>query len=720
MKTGIPSDFRAYLSGRGASLTGEQGADHQHVRARAIGVGAFLSIFLAVGSNYTDIVLRGTYLTLDFSAPGAVFVFVVLVLGLNTLYRWTARRVWVSTLVFVAITAAFVDHCLQTPNLSPMAPGMLFVAFLCVSMMANTIMATRGGSLGLNNSELIVVYIMLLVVASLATMGLCETILPAISGLFYYATPENKWLEQLLPIMPQPLLVDDGAENALFFEGIGPLAIEAPYSIWIRPLLLWSVFLLGLYVSMISIAVILRRQWVERERLAYPLVQAAQLMISGEDENRLLNGFFRNKTMWAGASVSITVGLLRMINFHVGGFPVFILAWTLPLGYGQGLTMKVLFDIIGFSYLIGPEIAAGVWVFSLLAKAERMAFSAYAVSQEQVVFGIVGSELLHYQGLGALLVFVGIGLWVGREHLHKVWHAFLGREGAAIDDDEIMSYRGAVAGTLGGILVMLVWFAWLGVPIWAGLVFIILALAIFIGITRIVAEAGMPTVITPMTAPDFMVFGLGSNLLGPSATATMATTYVWAADIRVFLLGMVANGLKLIEGMDKRSRRLVFWSILLAIFLGITASLWTVMDFAYKGGGVNTSLWFFRNMPIRIYQTAAIGLESNGVYWLGMQFMGLGAAGMLLLMWMRQRFLWWPLHPIGFPIMTNWLMEQVWFSVFLAWLIKVTILRYGGATLFVRSRYFFLGLLVGQALTAGLSLTIDYVTGSVGNYVFGV
>ena len=135
---------------------------------------------------------------------------------------------------------------------------------------------------------------------------------------------------------------------------------------------------------------------------------------------------------------------------------------------------------------------------------------------------------------------------------------------------------------------------------------------------------------------------------------------------------------------------------------------------------MNTSLWFFRNMPIRIYQTAAIGLESNGVYWLGMQFMGLGAAGMLLLMWMRQRFLWWPLHPIGFPIMTNWLMEQVWFSVFLAWLIKVTILRYGGATLFVRSRYFFLGLLVGQALTAGLSLTIDYVTGSVGNYVFGV
>ncbi|MBT7457385.1 MAG: hypothetical protein HN796_26085 [Gemmatimonadetes bacterium] len=719
MKIGLPTDFRDYLTGRGSSLTGEQDADHQRLRARALVVGAFLSVFLAVASNYVDIVLHGTYMTLDFSAPGAVFLFVVLVGGLNTLFRFSARRVWHSGLLFVLVSIAFVHHCLQAATLAPMAPGMLFVAFLCVAMLANTILATRGDSLALNHSELIVVYIMLLVVASLATMGLCETILPAMSGVFYYATPENKWLEQLVPHMPLSILVDDGAENTLFFEGIGGAAIQAPYAVWIRPLLLWSIFLLGLYVAMISVAVILRRQWVERERLAYPLVQAAQLMISGESENRLVNSFFRNPTMWAGASISIVVGLLRMANNYLGGFPMFSLAWSMPVGYGQGITMKVLFDVLGFSYLIGPEIAAGVWVFYLVAKAERMVFSYASISQQQRVFGVVGSELLHYQGLGALLVFVGVGLWIGREHLRGVWLAFLGRPGAARDDDEIMSYRGAVIGAIGGTVVMVGWFAWLGVPIWAGLLFVVVAMGIFVGIARIVAEAGMPTVITPMTAPDLMVYGLGSNMLGASTTATFATTYVWAADIRVFLLAMVANGLKLIEGMDRRSRRLVFWSILLAIFLGIIASLWTVMDFAYKGGGVNTSLWFFRDMPKKIYHTASMGLEPTGVYWKGLQFMGIGASSMLLLMWMRQRFLWWPLHPIGFPIMTNWIMEQIWFSVFLAWLIKVTILKYGGAAFFARSRYFFLGLLVGQALMSGLSLTVDYLTGKVGNILFG-
>ena len=52
----------------------------------------------------------------------------------------------------------------------------------------------------------------------------------------------------------------------------------------------------------------------------------------------------------------------------------------------------------------------------------------------------------------------------GREHLRGVWFAFLGREGAARDDDEILSYRAAVGGALGGTAVMLGWFAWLLSP----------------------------------------------------------------------------------------------------------------------------------------------------------------------------------------------------------------------------------------------------------------
>ncbi len=718
MREGIPADIRRYLSSRGSSLSGDAAHAHQPVRLRVFFVGTFLSLFLAVGSNYVDVVMRGTYMTLDFSAPGAVFLFLVLVGGLNTLFRFTARWPAAAWIAFGLVGGGLLADSLGASRIEPLAPGFLFVGFLSTALLVNAVLSTRGGNLALNPSELIIVYLMLLVVASLATMGLCETILPAISGVFYYANPENDWLELLVPHLPLEIMVNDGKENALFFEGLPSPEALPPYGIWVRPLLMWGIFLLGLYVTMISLAVILRRQWMDRERLAYPLVQVPQLIIRGEAEGSLVNSFFRSRVMWWGAALPIMAGLLRGLNRYLGGFPVPTLGWSMPVGFDQNLMVRLLFDVIGFSYLISPDIAAGIWSFAVLAKFERIAFIEAGVLKQQPLFGVLSSELINYQGLGAMVVFVGVGLWVGREHLAGVWRAFLGRKDAASDDGEIMSYRGAVAGVLGGSTVMVVWLSVFSVPPWAAVLFVGLAMVIFIGIARIVAEAGVPSVITPMVAPDFMIYGLGSKLLGPAATGTFATTYVYAADVRVFLLGMVANGLKLIEGMDRRSRRLVFWCLLLAIVVGIGGSLWTVMDMAYRGGGINSSTWFFKTMPKKIYAAAAIGTKETGVYWEGLQFFGLGAGGMVLLMWLRQRFLWWPLHPIGFPIMANWIMDQIWFSVFLAWLVKVMILRYGGAGFFTRSRYFFLGLIVGQAGISGLFLVIDYITGVVGNSLF--
>ena len=55
---------------------------------------------------------------------------------------------------------------------------------------------------------------------------------------------------------------------------------------------------------------------------------------------------------------------------------------------------------------------------------------------------------------------------------------------------------------------------------------------------------------------------------------------------------------------------------------------------------------------------------------------------MALLMLARQHFLWWPLHPLGFAVSTISMTNYISFSVFLAWLIKTVILKYGGPVLF--------------------------------------
>ena len=720
MNTGIPQDFRQYLSLRGASITREEEAEHQPLTPRALAVGGFFSFFLGVGANYTDMVIQGSWLTLDFSTPGAIFLFLVLVGLLNSLFKLTARRWWISALACAAVSVAYFVHFSPYDDMPLWSPGVLFSSFLIASLLANMILAAMGKSMALNRSELIVVYIMLIIVASFTTMGLCETLLPAITGVFYYANPENRWAEVLFPHMPADIMLDDGDTNRTFFEGFDTDSFRVPYVLWMRPMAMWGIFLLALYVTMVSTAVILRRQWMDRERLSYPLVQTAQEIIRGEDEKTLVNPFFKRKAMWAGACLPILVGLFTGLNKHLGGWPSITTAWSFPIYGGQSINMTLSFAVLGFSYLIGPDIALGIWGFALLNKAERMIFVSQGVTKQQDVWGVYVSELMNYQGLGALTTFVLLGLWVGREHLKEVARKFLGLESRLDDDNEIMSYRAAVIGFAGGIGVMIAWFVYLKTPLWASALFVGLALIIFIGLSRVVAESGVSAIISPMTAPDFMVYGVGSKLLGANAIANFSMSYIFATDIRVFLMGVCASGLKLVEGMTRKSRRYVFWAIMIAIVVGMAGSLYTIMELAYRDGGINTANWFFKGMPGRIYDTASKGLEPRDVYWPGLGFMGIGGLGMVALTWLRQRFLWWPLHPIGFPIMANWIVDWMWFSVFVAWLIKIIILRYGGAQLFNRSRIFFLGIITGRMLITGIWLIVDYLTGMVGNVIFWI
>jgi len=91
---------------------------------------------------------------------------------------------------------------------------------------------------------------------------------------------------------------------------------------------------------------------------------------------------------------------------------------------------------------------------------------------------------------------------------------------------------------------------------------------------------------------------------------------------------------------------------------------------------------------------------------------------MLLLIIARQRFLWWPLHPLGFPLATVDMMKWSWFSAFLAWLMKAVVLKYGGSKLFRRMRPFFLGLILGTFVVSGVWLVIDLFTGMIHNDIY--
>ena len=126
MNIGIPKDFRRYLSMRGVSVINDESQDHQPLTGRALAIGSFLSFFLAVGANYADIVIKGSYMTLDFSTPGAIFVFLVVVGGLNSLFKLTARWLWLSIAVPVGMAIIWLVHFAPYDAVVLHSPGVLF------------------------------------------------------------------------------------------------------------------------------------------------------------------------------------------------------------------------------------------------------------------------------------------------------------------------------------------------------------------------------------------------------------------------------------------------------------------------------------------------------------------------------------------------------------------------------------------------------------------
>ena len=88
---------------------------------------------------------------------------------------------------------------------------------------------------------------------------------------------------------------------------------------------------------------------------------------------------------------------------------------------------------------------------------------------------------------------------------------------------------------------------------------------------------------------------------------------------------------------------------------------------------------------------------------------------MAFLMFMRARFLWWPLHPLGLPFQP---FHGAWTAVGIVWLFKVMILKYGGVRVFQNAKPFFLGLILGQLLSTGAWFIMDLALGVVGNKLY--
>ena len=178
--------------------------------------------------------------------------------------------------------------------------------FMVLAVVLNPVLKLFGRRLGFNTGELTVIFIMGFAAAIFPTLGLCGFLVAVLATPYYFASNENQWHHYLIPYLPRwALPSNEGGAMAWFFNG-KPVDASIPWDAWIRPLLWWSCFVAALFTLSFSIMAILRRQWMDNERLVYPLAQLPIELVA-EDEHRVLPTIMRQRLFWIGLCVPLGI-----------------------------------------------------------------------------------------------------------------------------------------------------------------------------------------------------------------------------------------------------------------------------------------------------------------------------------------------------------------------------------------------------------------------------
>ena len=128
MKKKIPPIYRQYLRSRSEPLL----ESRHRLTWRGFFVGGCLSFFLAISAPYSNMVIKGAYVSADISTPGAIVVFVVRSGFLNLAFKLAARSRGTALAVALAVGAAWLDAYWPLSDVDAHSPGLIFSTFALI------------------------------------------------------------------------------------------------------------------------------------------------------------------------------------------------------------------------------------------------------------------------------------------------------------------------------------------------------------------------------------------------------------------------------------------------------------------------------------------------------------------------------------------------------------------------------------------------------------
>ncbi len=628
----------------------------------------------------------------------------------------TARAFAIGLAACVAISLAFPYENLMIKATRPantsLPYGSIFILFVIVVGL-NPLLRVFGSAL--RRDELVVVFVMILISTAIPTWGLMAQLLSILPGPAYYASAENHWGATILPYVPSWIAPTDPDGIRHFYEGL-PAGQNIPWSIWIVPLFWWGVLVAAFFTVTGSMMVILERQWRERERLIFPLMHLPLAMVDDDEAGARLPAFFRSRAMWIGFALVFALSSVNALHSYNHLFPYMKLRGGIAfLRRAVYLRTWLNFAVVGFTFLIHSDVAFSLWFFSVLSSVQIGLFNIFGFSIGPREIYCSGAPSVSNQAMGGMIALVAYCLWTARDHIKDVLRsAWAGTR----TDNDVVSCRAAVVSLVLGLSMTALWLHASGLP-WVGVVvFLMGTFVTFLALTRAIAQGGVLVSRAALTPASFTVHALGPETLGPAGMTSIGFAFSWTADIRVFFMPFFVHALHLWKTLGARRRGFVAAAVsAVAVSAGVSA--WIILKLAYTHGGVNLSGWLFRGCPTVpfYYITARTANPDSAAAW-RYAFLAGGAGIMALLMFCQYRFTWWMLHPLGFAIGPTQPVKDLWFSIFLGWLLKVLLLRLGGLSLIRRATPFVLGGVLGQFVACGVWATIDGLLGHQGNSLY--
>jgi hypothetical protein len=626
----------------------------------------------------------------------------------------TRRSILISLFLvaFVAAVTPYNDYVLQNSpfigNHFPIGIMTLMAVLMLLVNPALLLLKKRP----LSRGELIVIMTMMLVAAAVPSSGLMRYLEPMVVSP-YWIVRDFSWLKPIASLMPQWLTPTQDSSSPIvsnYWLGIDPVrGGQIPILSFLLPQLLWGILIAAILGGAFFLAAIFRRQWVHHERLTFPLATIPLELMATPESGRWYNALWRNPVLWAGAAIPLIVYLMAGLHAQFPGVPAIDLQFdvhsaftdrpwdALPVYITQA---RVYFAAVGICFFIPSEIAFSMWFFLILNGWLRVFFARTSFdpgAQEET--RSMGVYVAYFAGL----------LWLARGHLKYVLVSAWKNSPRA--DDEPLSYRTMVLGW--GVCMAVAW-AWL---LAVGMSPVIAALLLAVGtmlltlMARIVAETGLFYVSPIWWADRFFSTLLGAKYLSmKSFYWTQVTSRIFYADLRETLMPFAANSLRMgqeIKPADQRGRWVRWLFVALLVSLLVSGAMHHYLSYTYGRTGL-TDNWASNVIPkgalqdtYRLFHSPAE--TSLHTSWTHFIVGGFFAAGLMVgrLMWAS-----WPFHPIGLVLMISGPMQPMWFSIFIGWGIKRLLLRYGGAGAFRRARPFFIGLIVGETLAAGIWMFI--------------